>query len=77
MKRINLHFYRTGLIKRYGYYRTKTGAACAQALLKKFGWNTSRIKYLPVVGEYYVYSQVRNHRPVVNRYTVVTGYKKG
>ena len=75
-KRINLHFFRTGLIKRYGYYRTKTGAACAQALLEKFGWNASQIKHLPVVDEYYVFAEVRNHKPTINRYTVVTDSRK-
>lgn len=77
MKRINLHFFRTGLVKRYAHYKTKTGVSCAKGLLDKFGWNTSSIKYLPAVGEYYLFASVRNHRPTVNQYTVIVDRRNG
>lgn len=73
MKRINLHVCRTGLIKRYGYYKDLRAASCAKSLLEKSGWDASRIKSLPQVGEFYVYSSIRNHRPTVNECTFVTG----
>lgn len=76
MKRINLHFFRTGLIKRYGHYKDLRAASCAQALLEKFGWSASQVKYLPVADEYYVFASTRNHRPAIDKYTFVTGKNK-
>jgi hypothetical protein len=56
-KRILIQECKTGLIRRYGYYRTKTGVACAKALLEKYGWTTGRIRQAELTGEFYLFAR--------------------
>lgn len=59
-KRIDIHRYKTGRVKRYAYYEDLRAAACAQALLVKssHGWAVRPIRRLTIVDKYYVYAEI-------------------
>lgn len=57
MKEIHLHEYKTGRVRRYGYYEDFRAASCAHALLLKYGWLAKPIKKLRMVERFYVFSE--------------------
>lgn len=66
-KRIHIHQYKSGLVKRYAYYGDLRAVSCAQALLVKYGWKTGRISRVKHTGEFYVFaSNTRSNEVMVN-----------